>query len=82
MIALNGTKSVRPDKYCIEKLTFITTFKPWSAKIAGENSDPLYASRLYRALVANKAIAGGPPIINVRMSKFKYEEMRGHHKLS
>ena len=44
------------------ELTFITTWNPLSAKIRGANSDPLYASRLYLALVANSAIAGGLPV--------------------
>ena len=49
----------------IEKgFTFMATFSPFSAKIRGANSEPRYASRLYRALVANSATAGGPPIKN------------------
>ena len=42
-------------------ITFITTLSPFSAKIRGANSDPRYASRLYRALVANSATAGVGP---------------------
>ena len=42
-------------------LTFITTWIPFSARMRGANSDPLYASRLYLAFVANMAIAGGCP---------------------
>lgn len=42
-------------------ITFITTLSPFSAKIRGANSEPRYASRLYRALVANSAIAGVLP---------------------
>ena len=42
-------------------LAFITTWNPFSARMRGANSDPLYASRLYLAFVANIAIAGGCP---------------------
>ena len=42
-------------------ITFITTLSPFSAKIRGANSEPRYASRLYRALVANSATAGVGP---------------------
>ncbi len=46
-------------------LTFITTWNPWSARMRGANSDPLYASRLYLAFVANIAIAGGCPELRI-----------------
>lgn len=42
-------------------ITFITTLSPFSAKIRGANSEPRYASRLYRALVAKSATAGVGP---------------------
>lgn len=39
--------------------TFMTTFSPCSAKMRGANSEPLNASRLYLAFVANIATPGG-----------------------
>lgn len=65
MITLNDSKA-RDMINWTGKLTFMTTFKPLFAKIAGANSEPLYASRLYRALVANSATAGGFPMVRVR----------------
>ena len=44
------------------RTTFITTGMSFSARILGANSEPLYDSRLYRAFVAKRAAAGGPPL--------------------
>jgi hypothetical protein len=49
--------------------TFITTSIPFSARTRGANSDPRYASRLYRAFVANRAAAGVWPAADINTRK-------------
>ena len=42
--------------------TFMTTCRPFSARMRGANSEPRYASRLYRPCDAKRAAAGAWPI--------------------